>query len=99
MLIALSTNQIEILLETIEAFVDNQKLIHLYDKSGQMVGLPLDGKALRKIHSLLEEKNNGEKADIEVEVDDQEPSEAKVKVSLLGQSFEYQVNLEEFDEQ
>jgi hypothetical protein len=95
LVIALSANQIEILLETIDAFVDNQKLIHLYDKSGAMVGLPLTKQALQKILSLMQ----GEKTDIEVTVDDQQPTEAKVKVSLLDQSFEYQVNLEEFDEQ
>lgn len=95
--IQLSALQIEILLETVQAFVGNQKLLHLPDASGQIIGLPLTGQALETILSHLEEKQITEKQMIKVEVNSAEDSISRVTIHIEDFRFHYDVNLDEFD--
>lgn len=90
--IQLSTLQVEILLETVQAFVENQKLLHLPDQSGEIIGLPLTGPALEKILSYMEENQVTDKQVVKVEV-----GEDTVTIRMDDFSFQYPVNLDEFD--
>jgi len=92
----LSPFQVEILLETVEAFVDNQKLLHIPNKEGDIVALPLTKDALLFIQRQMDQQS--EKAEIEVEVAEGSGKLATVAIKIAGGSESFQVDLNDFDE-
>ncbi len=94
--IELSMLQVEILQDTVESFVDNHKLLHMPDQTGEIVGLPLTASALQFIHAVLKEKEETGKVSVEVKLESRE-GESEVKVSLLGTDMTYQVDWNSFD--
>lgn len=96
-IIPLSLLQVDILLETVDSFVDNHKLLHVPDQTGEVVGLPLTSKALHFIHAVMKEKEIGDhKVPVEVDMDSKE-GKSRVKVSLLGTDMQYEVDWNAFD--
>lgn len=95
--IQLNALQAEILLDTVQAFVGNQKLLHLPDQEGEIVGLPLTEEALQSILSYMEENQLADKQEIKVEVGDAMDLGTPVTIQMGNFSFQYHVNMDEFD--
>ncbi|MBP1932691.1 hypothetical protein [Ammoniphilus resinae] len=89
----LSPFQVEILLETVEAFVDNQKLLHIPNKEGDIVALPLTKDALL----FIKDQMNDERTEIEIDVAEDSGNLATVSIQITGVSESYQVDLNDFD--
>lgn len=97
-IIPLSLLQVEILLETVESFVDNHKLLHVPDQTGQVVGLPLTSKALHFIHAVMKEKELTDKQEVLVEVHSAQDRVSEVTITLGDSVMRYEVQLDEFDQ-
>lgn len=95
--IQISALHVEILLDTVRGFVGNQKLLHLPDQRGEIIGLPLTGHALNTILSFMEEKQLTDKQVVQVELDSTSDSITRVTIHMQDLSFHYDVNLDEFD--
>jgi hypothetical protein len=95
--LSLRTIQLNILLETVQSLVGTQKLIHIPDKSGNIIGLPFTEEMLVDIMSHLEQEGESGPHDIRVTIDQMESSElSEVTISLRGRSLTYVVNEADF---
>lgn len=97
--LGLSPLQIEVLLDTVRGFVDNKKLLHIPTVNGEVVGLPLTEEALTWMHDTCGQEN--EKKDIVVQLRSTADGKTEVVVTCApnGETFTYEVQLTEFDEQ
>lgn len=96
--LTLSPFQIEVLLDTVQGFVDNKKLIHMPDHTGAIVALPLTEQMLQDIHKSMKKRELGGQQDILIGLDSAETN-TSVNITIIGEEFKYTVNLREFDEQ
>ncbi|HJV45175.1 MAG TPA: hypothetical protein VJ824_05540 [Bacillota bacterium] len=93
--LALSSQQLDFLLETIQAFVDNKKLIHLPDKEGEIITLPLTEEALLYIQSRFNGVEG--KKEFKISVHELENQNVQVEIVIDQASWSYKANLTEFD--
>lgn len=93
----LNADQIQILLDTAESFIDNQKKLHIADREGEVVALPLTIEALRQMKKMVEKNESNDAAEIRISLDRKGTSLTKITICALDEEFVYEVNEEEFD--
>ncbi|RKD21784.1 hypothetical protein BEP19_14275 [Ammoniphilus oxalaticus] len=95
--IKLSSVQIQFLIDTVESFVDNKKLLHIPDQRGEIVALPFTLKSLQAMKSILDKQSLKDPIEIKINLN-KEIERTRLTFSMLNQERSYEVNLDEFDE-
>jgi hypothetical protein len=93
----LARQQVAYLLETVQAFVDNKKWIHLPDREGRVIALPLTEEALKRMLGLFDQQGWEGKQEVVVTMEKRDGDLAQVRIELGNSSWEYTANLNEFD--
>jgi hypothetical protein len=99
--LSLTDFQLTILLDTVKGLVDNRKLIHVPVTGGGVAGLPLTQEALEWMLGTFVAAGLKNAAAYTIRFEEAEPGPAPVTIDCpeASKSYDYTVNLADFDEQ
>jgi hypothetical protein len=96
--LSLTKRQIQLLLETVQGFIGNQKLLHLPDAKGEVTALPLTEAMLTDLLNAIQ-PDPLLSHNVQVIVESQGETQANVLLAISEHQLSYQVQLDKFDEQ